>query len=489
MARVACLFILDLPLAAACRAEPELRGKPLGILESPRYGRDETIIAGWMRGLTVVQARAVKPDLIVRPLSMEGIQSAQEALLDVASSVSPRVEDAAPGLTYIDLDGTQALFPTERGLLTALETRARDVGLEPIQVGIGPTRTTAELAARDRGGGTIVQRKELQRFLHALPLDLLDPEEETLDRLTLWSVRTLGQLARIPIHALGTRLGKEGVRLARRARGEDLSPFRPTPPRLRFEEGTECGYPVGNLEALAFQMRGVLDRLTRRLRVRGLAARELLVELTLQSGGHFECKVELGAPTLEVPVLVSLVRLSLEKSSPDEPVERIRVIATPGSVETAQFDLFLPPLPTPAELAMTVARLEALCGPGQVGAPGCSDTHRLDEAHMQAFLPPPAGTSSVRDAPLQRPTLALRALRPPRAVRVWGQEGLPERVQLSEHPLQILSRAGPWRLFGEWWGERRFARDYFDVELSDGGVYRLYRNLEDESWFVDGIYD
>ena len=108
---------------------------------------------------------------------------------------------------------------------------------------------------------------------------------------------------------------------------------------------------------------------------------------------------------------------------------------------------------------------------------------------MQAFTPPPAGTSSVRDAPLQRPPLALRALRPPRAVRVWGQEGLPERLQLSEHPLEILSRAGPWRLFGEWWGECRFARDYFDVELSDGGVYRLYRNLEDESWFVDGIYD
>ncbi len=487
MARVACLFIPDLPLAAAFRAEPELRGKPLAILESSRYGRDETIIAGWLRGLTVVQARAMQPDLIVRSLSMQGIQSAQEALLDVASSISPRVEDAAPGLVYIDLDGTQTLFPTEHGLLTALEARTRDVGLEPVQIGIGPSRTTAELAARDRSGGTIVEKDEVPRFLHSLPLDLLDPPEEALDRLSRWGVRTLGELGRIPRHALGTRLGEDGVRLARRARGEDLSPFRPTPPRPRFEEGLEPGYPVGNLEALAFLMRGVLDRLTRRLRVRGLAARELLLELTLQSGARFERRVELGAPTLEVPVLISLVRLSLEKNSPDEPVERIRIIATPGGVETAQLDLFLPPLPAPAELAVTVTRLEALCGPGQVGAPGCSDTHRLDEAHMQTFTTPPAGTTSVQDA--RRPTLALRALRPPRAVRVWGKEGLPERVVLSERPLEILSRAGPWRLFGEWWGEGRFARDYFDVELSDGGVYRLYRNLEDESWFVDGIYD
>ena len=490
MTRVACLFIPDLLLAAALRAEPELRGKPLGITEHTRRGRDETLIAGWLRGLTAVQARAMQPDLIVRSLSLEGIQSAKEALIDVASSVSPRVEDAAPGLAYIDLDGTHTLFPTERGLMTALEARTRDVGLAPVQIGIGSTRTTAELAARHRGGGTIIERDEVSSFLHSLPLDLLDPPEEALDRLTRWGIRTLGQLSRIPSHALGTRLGEEGVQLVRRARGEDLSPFRPTPPRLRFEEGLEPGYPVGNLEALAFLLRGVLDRLTQRLRVRGLAVRTLLVEFTLQSGKHFEREVGLSAPTLEVAVLTSLVRLSLEKDSPDEPVERIRVISTPGSVETAQLDLFLPPLPAPAELAVTVARLEALCGPGQVGAPGFHDTHRLDAAHMQTFTTPPPSTAPARDARrLRRPTLALRALRPPRAVRVWEKEGLPERVQLSDHPLEILSRAGPWRLFGEWWGESRFARDYFDVELSDGGVYRMYHNLEGGSWFVDGIYD
>lgn len=490
MARVACLFIPDLPLAAALRAEPELRGKPLGIVESTRRGRGETIIAGWLRGLTVAQAQTTQPELSVRPLSIEGIQSAQEALLDAASSISPRVEDAAPGLAYINLDGTQALFATERGLMTALETRTQDVGLASVQIGIGPTRTVAELAARHRGGGAIVGRDEAPRFLNSLPLDLLDPAEEVLDRLTRWGVRTLGEFARISRQALGTRLGEEGVRLARRARGEDLSPFRPTPPRLRFEEGMEPGYPVGNLETLAFLMRGVLDRLTRRLRVRSLAVRELLVELALQSGKHFERSVELGAPTLEVAVLTSLVRLALERDPPDEPVERIRVISTPGSVETAQLDLFLPPLPAPAELAVTVARLEALCGPGQVGAPGCKDTHCLDEAHIRTFPTDPGGASAAQGVPrLPRPTLALRAFRPPRAVRVWVQGGLPERVELNQRPLEILSRAGPWRLFGEWWGERCFARDYFDVELSDGGIYRLYRNLADESWFVDGIYD
>jgi len=33
------------------------------------------------------------------------------------------------------------------------------------------------------------------------------------------------------------------------------------------------------------------------------------------------------------------------------------------------------------------------------------------------------------------------------------------------------------------------ARDYWDVELSDGGLYRIYRDRKDGAWFADGIYD
>ena len=33
------------------------------------------------------------------------------------------------------------------------------------------------------------------------------------------------------------------------------------------------------------------------------------------------------------------------------------------------------------------------------------------------------------------------------------------------------------------------ARDYYDVALEDGGVYRLLRDLRSGEWYVDGIYD
>ena len=52
---------------------------------------------------------------------------------------------------------------------------------------------------------------------------------------------------------------------------------------------------------------------------------------------------------------------------------------------------------------------------------------------------------------------------------------------------RVVSCAGPWRVTGEWWHEGAYARDYYDVQLSDGGVYRLFH--ERQQWFVAGSYD
>jgi len=55
----------------------------------------------------------------------------------------------------------------------------------------------------------------------------------------------------------------------------------------------------------------------------------------------------------------------------------------------------------------------------------------------------------------------------------------------------VLSIDGPWRTSGEWWkapGDR-WSRDEWDVELADGGSYRIFYDRSGERWFVDGIID
>ena len=87
--------------------------------------------------------------------------------------------------------------------------------------------------------------------------------------------------------------------------------------------------------------------------------------------------------------------------------------------------------------------------------------------------------------------------------RVAVIDGQPVRVTTDRQGFpggQVLTRAGPWRTSGEWWlgGAGRSAhlphqtswnRDEWDVALSDGAVYRIFRDREADGWFIDAIAD
>jgi hypothetical protein len=49
--------------------------------------------------------------------------------------------------------------------------------------------------------------------------------------------------------------------------------------------------------------------------------------------------------------------------------------------------------------------------------------------------------------------------------------------------------SGPWSKEEGWWSSDPADRDYWDVELSDGALYRVYRDRQTGAWFADGVYD
>ncbi len=49
--------------------------------------------------------------------------------------------------------------------------------------------------------------------------------------------------------------------------------------------------------------------------------------------------------------------------------------------------------------------------------------------------------------------------------------------------------SGPWRLEEGWWSDSPAARDYWDLELTGGAVYRVFHERSSGRWWVDGMYD
>src|SRR5205814_3215147 len=73
-------------------------------------------------------------------------------------------------------------------------------------------------------------------FLAPLPASLLTPDPDVRARLRRFGLKRIGQVAGLASSALVARFGEEGRRVGKRARGEEIDPFRPrrNPERLRL---------------------------------------------------------------------------------------------------------------------------------------------------------------------------------------------------------------------------------------------------------------
>jgi len=498
MPRIACLLVPDFPLAALRRLEPDLRGRPVATVDRDDPRAPLTAVSAEARalgvrlGVSAAQAQALSSSLVLRRPGPEMLRSAHEALLDVADSFSPCVEAGEWGQVFLEIEGLRSLFGSESHLATSLAARLHRVGLEG-RVAIASTKTAAWLAARSSDGGTILPPGRERERLASTPLSFLAPPSELALALERWGVRTLGALAALPPTAVGWRFGETALRLWRQARGEDEEPLSARSRPCRFEETVDCGYAIDSFEPLSFLLRAALERLTARLEVRGFRAGDLALSLRLEGSAGDELSIEVAAPTNEVKSLLALVRLHCDRHPPRGAVEGFRLAAVAERLRPVELDLFVPAGPAPQDLDLAITRLTAIAGAEHVGRPVALDVHRLDTFGLERFTPPPATVAAEKRPPAQVTTLALRAFRPPAALEVVCDRGRPDFVRRSgggeKFGGRVVHLAGPWRLSGEWWRESSFSRDYYDAELSDGCVYRIYREQEGGEWFAAGVYD
>jgi protein ImuB len=495
MDRIACLLVPDLPVAALCRADPGLTGSPLVVADGA--GAHARIVAAAlparMRGVrpgvhSVAQAQTLAADLLVHRRDPAAEDSAIRALIDVAGSLASRIERTAEDIVYLDAAGIGHVAGGERGLAGALAARAERVGLA-VRVGIGAGTTVARLAALHGDGCEVVPAGTELGFLAPLPVACLSPSRDVAVTLARWGIHRLGELARLPVAEVATRLGPAGAALVRAARGEEPRPLAPAPPPGDVEEAVSLEWALDTLEPLLFVLRALVERVVARLGLDGIGCARLGLILGLDDRSRDHRTLDLAAPTRDPKTLLGCLRAALESHPPRAAVMAVALGAVPDRVRSVQLGLFTPPGPAPERLAATLARLGALCGTDRVGAPVAPDTYRPGAATVAPFAPPPPATGPAAPPDAAASRLVVRALRPPRALEVFSDRDAPCFVRGAGLAGRVVTVAGPWRLVAEWWTDAPCARDYYDLELSDGGLYRCYRERPSGAWFVDGVYD
>jgi protein ImuB len=551
MTRLACFYVPMFVLAARLRSEPDLLHEAVGIVEG--NGSNAHIVAATRRarkkgiqpGLSLTQARTLLPKLIARGRDAECERTAQEALLEVAETFSPRVEDAGEGVVFLDVTGMERHFADfgsrESGVgsrsedltsplsdprlpapdsqsselrLARAALRACDAVSLPARVGIAASKLAARVAAELPKSPTVVAPGEEATFLAPLPLTRLSPELEAAAMLQRFGIASIGDLAKLPESEIASRLGEVGRELHWAARGIDPRPLMPRPLPPEFREGMELEWPLVALEPFLFIANAALDRLSKRMEIQGFACKRLEFTLTLDPEGYDARGIDLPAPTRDVKTMLTLMRLDLEKTPPGAPVVGFSFVAHPDRPRRAQLSLFGPSAVSPEKLATTIAKLVSILGDGRVGMPMTVDGH-LPERYAINVFSPPAPPDMKRTPARARGLLAVRTFRPPIPIEVTTREAEGDDMQIASirsltdqnsdpRPPTPNSRrveagakveiggtvricSGPWRIEEGWWSDRPDIREYWDVELDRGGVYRVFRGGAE--WFVDARYE
>jgi protein ImuB len=447
--------------------------------------------------------------------------NAEMSLADFACRFSPLVEETQPDKVVIDVDGCELLFGSAYQLATEIVQQSkkskRDGGLDTkVNVALAANPDAALHAAVCLQGITFVAPNEELTCLGEFPLEALNyrlvdvdqkRSEEIFETLKLWGVRTFHDFAVLPIKGLAERLGAEGIRLQKLASGKTERHLRlkPSPPVLT--SSIELDHSITELEPLSFIFARLLNQICASLNAYALATNELLVRMKLENHFTHERSLTLPYPMRDHKVFLKLLLLDTEMHPPQSAVQAIAINCEPVKPRVLQNGLFIPLAPAPDKLELTLARLAKLVGEKNIGSPVLLDTHRPDAFSMKRFVlkSKEIGKRGKRSNNQQsaisnqqsRQCIGFRMFRPPLRAVVESANGWPSRIsawgkQRSVYG-KVVNLAGPWRTSGDWWRNDSWSRDEWDVALDCGkdrqALYRIYRELSNGTWFVEGNYD
>jgi len=300
---------------------PELAGKPVlvggGVVVAASY---EARAFGVRAPMSVRDALRLCPRAVVVKGSFDRYLDLSEKVMAIFEGATPVVEQISVDEAFLDVSGTTHLLGDPADIAKELRRRVREeVGL-PLSVGVASTKFLAKVASAQAkpDGLTVVERGAELSFLHPLPVEALwGVGKVTAARLRRLGIETVGELAEVDSSALAPVLGP-GAAGSLRALSWNRDPRVVRGGRRSGSVGAQQALGAGltDVDEMAVVVRGLADRIGRRLRAKGRSGSTLTVRVRYPGPRAVSRSRTLPAPTSSTAALadlgMELVRRALE---------------------------------------------------------------------------------------------------------------------------------------------------------------------------------
>jgi protein ImuB len=302
--------------------------------------------AGVRPGMTVSRAVTLCPSLTLLEPDPAHYDAAMDEILEALEGMSPVVEPVKRGLVHVGVDGLGRLYGSprnqvDRALHLLLEVLPRPL-VAAIRAGRAPGTFGAWVAAASAHPGrpVLVEEEELVPFLAARPVSSLPISEVMAERLKRLGIRTLEELARIPLPALLRQFGPEGREARSLARGERIDPVRPLHRPRPIRVSLDFPAPVGERQALHRGVDRLLERGLARPERKGRSIRALRTGGHLEGGGSWQVEATLREPLALRDALASPLQGRIALSPPPRALETLFVEFFDFGAPATQTSLF-----------------------------------------------------------------------------------------------------------------------------------------------------
>ena len=354
------------------RDHPEFRGKPVIVGSDPKEGKGRGIVStcsyearrfGVHSAQPISQAWHCCPQGIYVQPDMRKYIRVSGMIMEILASYTDMLEQISVDEAFLDVTGSRRLYGTGSEIAEKIRYRIREELQLTASVGVAANKFLAKVASdlRKPDGLVVVEPGKEREFLAPLETRRIwgvGPKTEAV--LKKIGLRTVGQIAAMPMRDLERLLGESGVQLWRLAQGIDDRPVQAVVGcksighEITFEKDT------ADFTLLHATLLGLTEKTVRRMRLEGVRGRTVTVKLREEDFSTFTRRMTLDE-AVDVsgkifPVALKLMQGLLRKG------KRVRLIGismsnleTAGAPTTgAQLDLFSQPSPKDRKLAAAI---------------------------------------------------------------------------------------------------------------------------------------